>query len=153
MCDWLPAIVGTLLAALAALLLAVVGWWLNRVRRRRAVARVLFFEVKFLRIDWLSSLANGVVPTWVPSYPAAWRALADVGADLFPDALLRRLTEAAITVDRLRTGYVLTDEGVADLRAIAARSERDLAAYFGEPFDAATEGWLATHEAQFGDKP
>ena len=154
MCDWLPTIVGTLLGALAALLLAVLGWWLNRRRRRRAVALALFFEVKFLRIDWIGAWVKGNRPDRRATFPDTWRAFADAGADLFPRTLVRRLTEVAIMVERIHAQVIaMTPEGIADLRAIAARSERDLASYAGESFDAATADWLAEHEARFGDKP
>jgi hypothetical protein len=57
-----PRIVGTLLGALAALLLGVTGWWFNRRRRRKAVALALFFEVKFLRLDWIGAWLKGRRP-------------------------------------------------------------------------------------------
>lgn len=153
-CEWLPTIAGTLLGALAALLLGVTGWWLNRRRRRKAVALALFFEVKFLRVDWIGARLKGSRPDRKPTFPASWRTLADTGADLFPRQLIRRLTEVAIMVERIHAEVIaMTPEGIADLRAIAARSERDLAIYAGETFDGATAEWLAGHEARFGDKP
>jgi hypothetical protein len=127
---------------------------LNRKRRRKAVALVLFFEIKFLRLDWLTPLENGVLVEWIPTFPAAWRALADVGADLFPGELVRRLTEVSITIDRMRTGRLsLNPQGVDDLRSMAARCERDLGRYATEPFDGATEKWLTQYEATHGGKP
>jgi len=46
----------------------------------------------------------------------------------------------------------MSPEGIADLRAMTARSERDLASLAGETFDGATAEWLAGHEERFGNK-
>jgi hypothetical protein len=155
MCEWLPTIVGTLLGTAGALSVAVGAWSLKRRRVRNAVALVLFFEVKFLRTDWLSAVEKANVPDWIPGLLASWRGLQDVGADLFPRALVRRLTEVALTIDRVVTKSVspTVPEGVDDLKAMVARCERDLAQLANESFDAATAEWLTTHEEQFGNLP
>jgi hypothetical protein len=64
------------------------------------------------------------------------------------------LTELAWWMDRTLSGYLtLNDDGIQDAWAMAARAERDLARYAGEPFDSQTREQLAAYEQRFGTKP
>lgn len=153
--SWTETFTGTAAGALLAGAIGALGWQLNRRRLRRAIARVLFFEVKFVRTDWLGNIGEGGSGRGYEPLLTSWRALQHVCADLFPRPLIGRLVELTQFIDRVTSGtHTLTvPEGVDDLRAIAARAERDLAAAGGETFDPATAEWLATHEKRWGNKP
>lgn len=152
--DWWQVLVGTMLGVLGAGGVAWCGWWLNRVRVRKALALVLFFDAKATRLDWRRGVEEGT-PVGSHALLPAWRALQGQAADLLPRELVRRLTELAWTIDRVASGYMTlyVPEGTADAWAMAARAERDLARLAGETFDPSTATQLAEHERRFGSKP
>lgn len=152
--DWWATTLGTGGGVLGAAVIAAIGWKMKRTRTRRALARVLFFDAKRVRIDWADAKESGRAVAAPESYLSAWRSVQDRAVDLLPDVILRRLFELQWIIYREGTSYTSTGVGIKDAWAIAARAERDLGKIAGEAFDAGTEAKLAEIEAELhGNKP
>ncbi len=152
--EWWLTVVGILSGIFGAGGVGALGWWLNRRRLRKSIARVLFVEAKRVRHDWVDAIEQNRSIGPRESYLTAWRSSQDRAVDLLPDEVIRRLIDIQWTIDRVTSqDHRLTPEGAKDIWAVTARAERDLAEIAGEQFDPSTAVKLGEVEAEGYRKP